>query len=55
MNLEDKKDISPVTTDNRDNKDFALRPQKLEHFIGQKSLCNNLNIFMKLSIHQIEE
>jgi|TARA_B110000196_G_scaffold286730_1_gene270609 Holliday junction DNA helicase RuvB len=47
MNLEDKKDISPVTTDNRDNKDFALRPQKLEHFIGQKSLCNNLNIFMK--------
>jgi len=47
MNLEDKKDISLVTTDNRDNKDFALRPQKLEHFIGQKSLCNNLNIFMK--------
>ena len=47
MNLEDKKDISPITTDNRDNKDFALRPQKLEHFIGQKSLCNNLNIFMK--------
>ena len=47
MNLEDKKDISPVTTANRDNKDFALRPQKLEHFIGQKSLCNNLNIFMK--------
>jgi len=47
MNLEDKKDISPVTTDNRDNKDFALRPQKLEYFIGQKSLCNNLNIFMK--------
>ena len=47
MNLEEGKNISPITVENRDHKDFALRPQRLEHFIGQDLLCNNLNIFMK--------
>ena len=47
MNLEEEKNISPITVENRDHKDFALRPQRLEHFIGQDLLCNNLNIFMK--------
>ena len=47
MNLEEEKNISPITTESRDKKDYALRPQRLEHFIGQNLLCNNLNIFMK--------
>ena len=47
MNLEEEKNISPITIENRDHKDYALRPQRLEHFIGQDLLCNNLNIFMK--------
>jgi Holliday junction DNA helicase RuvB len=47
MNLEKEKNISPITTESRDQKDYALRPQRLEHFIGQSLLCNNLNIFMK--------
>lgn len=47
MNLEEEKNISPITVENRDHKDYALRPQRLEHFIGQDLLCNNLNIFMK--------
>ena len=47
MNLEEEKNISPITIENRDNKDYALRPQRLKHFIGQDLLCNNLNIFMK--------
>jgi holliday junction DNA helicase RuvB len=47
MNLEEEKNISPIASDNRDNKDFTLRPQRLKQFIGQTLLCNNLNIFMK--------
>ena len=47
MNLEEEKNISPITIENRDNKDYALRPQRLKHFIGQDLFCNNLNIFMK--------
>ena len=47
MNLEEEKNISPITVENRDHKDYAVRPQRLEHFIGQDLLCNNLNIFMK--------
>lgn len=47
MNLEEEKNISPITVENRDHKDYALRPQRLKHFIGQDLLCNNLNIFMK--------
>jgi Holliday junction DNA helicase RuvB len=47
MNLEEEKNINPITVENRDHKDYALRPQRLEHFIGQDLLCNNLNIFMK--------
>ena len=48
MNLEEEKNISPVASaENRDNNDYALRPQRLKHFIGQTLLCNNLNIFMK--------
>ena len=44
---EEEKDISPITAESRDNNDYALRPQRLKHFIGQTLLCNNLNIFMK--------
>ena len=48
MNLEEEKNISPVASaESRDNNDYALRPQRLKHFIGQTLLCNNLNIFMK--------
>jgi Holliday junction DNA helicase RuvB len=47
MSLEEEKNISPITIENRDHKDYALRPQRLKHFIGQDLLCNNLNIFMK--------
>ena len=48
MNLEEEKNISPVSSaEGRDNNDYALRPQRLKHFIGQTLLCNNLNIFMK--------
>ena len=47
MNLEEEKNISPIASENRDNKDFTLRPQILKQFIGQTLLCNNLNIFMK--------
>ena len=47
MNLEEEKNISPIASENRENKDFTLRPQRLKQFIGQTLLCNNLNIFMK--------
>ena len=47
MNLEEEKNISPIASENRDNKNFTLRPQRLKQFIGQTLLCNNLNIFMK--------
>ena len=47
MNLEEEKNISPIASENRDNKDFTIRPQRLKQFIGQTLLCNNLNIFMK--------
>jgi len=47
MKLEDKKNISPIASENREKNDIALRPEKLKYFIGQTSLCNNLNIFMQ--------
>ena len=47
MNLEEEKNISPITVENRDHKDYVLRPQRLEHFIGQDLLCNNLNNCLK--------
>lgn len=47
MKLEDKKNISPISPDLREKKDITLRPEKLKYFIGQTSLCNNLDIFIK--------
>ena len=43
MNLEEEKNISPIASENRDNKDFTLRPQRLKQFIGQTLLCNNFH------------
>ena len=47
MNIENEKNNSPVANTIRDNKDINLRPQSLSEFIGQNTLCNNLNIFMQ--------
>ena len=47
MNIENEKNNSPVANTIRDNKDINLRPQNLSEFIGQNTLCNNLNIFMQ--------
>ena len=47
MNIEDKKNNSPISNTIRDNKDISLRPESLNEFIGQSALCNNLNIFMQ--------
>ena len=47
MNIENEKNNSPVANTIRDHKDINLRPQNLTEFIGQKTLCNNLNIFMQ--------
>ena len=47
MNIENEKNNSPVANTIRDNKDINLRPQNLTEFIGQNTLCNNLNIFMQ--------
>ena len=47
MNIENKKNNSPVDNTIRDHKDINLRPQNLTEFIGQNTLCNNLNIFMQ--------
>ena len=47
MNIENKKNNSPVANAIRDHKDINLRPQNLTEFIGQNTLCNNLNIFMQ--------
>jgi holliday junction DNA helicase RuvB len=46
MNLENKKNDSLVNPNKRNNNDITLRPKNLNEFIGQNSLCNNLNIFM---------
>ncbi|MBH88310.1 MAG: Holliday junction branch migration DNA helicase RuvB [Pelagibacterales bacterium] len=47
MTLENNKNNSPVSNTDRDQKDISLRPEKLNEFIGQKTLCDNLNIFMQ--------
>ena len=47
MNIEDKKNNSPISNTIRDNKDIILRPESLNEFIGQSALCDNLNIFMQ--------
>lgn len=47
MNIENEKNNSPVANTIRDHKDINLRPQNLSEFIGQNTLCNNLNIFMQ--------
>ena len=47
MNIEDKKNNSPISNTIRDNKDISLRPESLNEFIGQSTLCDNLNIFMQ--------
>jgi len=47
MNIEDKKNNSPITNNIRDNKDISLRPESLNEFIGQSALCGNLKIFMQ--------
>ena len=47
MNVEDKKNNSPISNKMRDNKDISLRPESLNEFIGQSALCDNLNIFMQ--------
>ena len=47
MNIEDKKNNSPISNTIRDNKDISLRPESLDEFIGQSALCDNLNIFMQ--------
>ena len=47
MNIENKKNNSPVSNNLRDQKDISLRPKNLSEFIGQSTLCNNLNIFMQ--------
>tara|TARA_B100001142_G_scaffold107522_1_gene109402 strand:- start:2838 stop:3842 length:1005 start_codon:yes stop_codon:yes gene_type:complete len=47
MNIEDKKNNSPISNNIRDNKDISLRPESLNEFIGQSALCDNLNIFMQ--------
>ena len=47
MNIENEKINSPVANTIRDHKDINLRPQNLTEFIGQNTLCNNLNIFMQ--------
>lgn len=47
MNIEDKKNNSPISNTIRDNKDISLRPENLNEFIGQSTLCDNLKIFMQ--------
>ena len=47
MTLENNKNNSLVSNSDRDQKDISLRPEKLNEFIGQKTLCDNLNIFMQ--------
>lgn len=47
MNIEDKKNNSPISNTIRDNKDISLRPESLNEFIGQSALCDNLKIFMQ--------
>ena len=47
MNIEDKKNNSPISNTIRDNKDISLRPESLNEFIGQTALCDNLKIFMQ--------
>ena len=47
MNIEDKKNNSPISNTIRDNKYISLRPESLNEFIGQSALCDNLNIFMQ--------
>ena len=47
MNIENEKNNSPVANTIREHKDINLRPQNLSEFIGQNTLCNNLNIFMQ--------
>ena len=47
MNLENEKNNSLVSDLKRDKQDTSLRPKKLNEFIGQNHICNNLKIFME--------
>ena len=47
MNIENKKNNSPISNTIRDIKDISLRPESLNEFIGQSALCDNLKIFMQ--------
>jgi len=47
MNIEDKKNNSPISNTISDKKDISLRPESLNEFIGQSALCDNLKIFMQ--------
>ena len=47
MSIESKKINSPISNTIRDHKDISLRPESLKEFIGQNTLCDNLNIFMQ--------
>tara|TARA_B100001996_G_C18645039_1_gene587035 strand:+ start:326 stop:1333 length:1008 start_codon:yes stop_codon:yes gene_type:complete len=47
MSIENKKINSPISNTIRDHKDISLRPESLKEFIGQNTLCDNLNIFMQ--------
>ena len=47
MTIENNKNNGLVSNNERDQKDISLRPIKLNEFIGQKTLCDNLNIFMQ--------
>ena len=46
MNLENKKNNSPISNLKREKLDTSLRPQKMDEFIGQKKICNNFKIYI---------
>jgi len=47
MTLENEKNNSLVSDLKREKQDTSLRPKKLNEFIGQNHICNNLKIFME--------
>ena len=47
MTLENEKNNSIVSDLKREKQDTSLRPKKLNEFIGQNHICNNLKIFME--------
>ena len=51
---DDERDVSPVTHNDDDRFDRALRPRTFEEYVGQRDLLDNLKIFVRAAARREE-